>query len=107
VHGCAQLDDVIGHTTVRLLLAFELPSSVAELIVRLSSGAFNCASGDLAVFLVRHATDTTFKLNLICPCVEQTNHNLSAMHHAYNICFNDRLPSALKAANRNVNALYF
>lgn len=35
-------------------------------------------SPDFAVVLVQHATDITFKLNLICPCVERTNHNVSA-----------------------------
>ncbi|KAF5976102.1 hypothetical protein FCOIX_7357 [Fusarium coicis] len=35
-------------------------------------------SGDQTVFLVRRVTDATFKLNLICPCVKQTNDGVSA-----------------------------
>lgn len=49
------------------------------------SGVFNHTSQDLAVFLLRDTTDTTFKLNLICPCVEQTNHDVSALNAASNV----------------------
>ncbi|KAJ0147929.1 Uncharacterized protein HZ326_9448 [Fusarium oxysporum f. sp. albedinis] len=72
--GCARLDNIIGHTNSML---FSCPHLGQSLLFELSfSGVFNHTSQDLAVFLARDTTDITFKLNLICPCVEQTNHDV-------------------------------
>jgi hypothetical protein len=81
--GCARLDNIIGHTNSML---FSCPHLGQSLLFELSfSGVFNHTSQDLAVFLARDTTDITFKLNLICPCVEQTNHDVSALNAALHV----------------------